>query len=220
MAHTVSPQAPPLPSSPSLSSGFLSQKGTCTFKILPADSSLDPIIVTCAKAPPKTPTKVLTVPGSFTLLQTHPSNPPMTPVKLLSLKAPVPHGAEKGVEGATASVVATGAGGLIFKCTPPQISPIIQIPSEGNPTSPLSLGLKVMPAPPPGPQPEAAQDPVELDIICVDEKPHVTMETQSLEVTSSSETENSSDFRESESDDERAPLANNTVGRRKGNTHT
>lgn len=61
---------------------------------------------------------------------------------------------------------------------------------------------------------------MELDIICVDEKPHVTTETQSLEVTSSSETENSSDFRESESDDERAPLANNTVGSRKGNTHT
>lgn len=203
---------------PSLSSGFLSQKGTCTFKILPADSSLDPIIVTCAKAPPKTPPKVLTVPGSFTLLQTHPSTPPVTPVKLLSLKAPVPHGAEKGVESAAASVVATGAGGLVFKCTPSQISPTIQIPSEGDPTSPLSLGSKVMPAP--GPEPEAARDPEELDIICVDEKPHVTTETQSGEVTSSSETENSSDFRESESDDERAPLANNTVGRRTGNTHT
>lgn len=209
-AHTVRPQAPPVPSSPSPSAGFLSQKGTCTFKILPADSSQDPIIVTCAKAPPKTLTKALTVPGSFTLLQTHPSNPPVTPVKLLSLKAPVPHGAEEGVEAATASVVATGAGGLIFKCTPPEISPTIQTPSEGHPTPPLLLGSKVTPVLPPGPEPEPAQDPVELDIICVDEKPHVTTETQSVEVTSSSETENSSDFRESESDDERAPLANNT----------
>lgn len=226
---TVRHQAPPLTTSTSLSvhplsvpvkpgSGFLSQKGTCTFKIVSANSSRDPIIVTCAKAPPKPPTKVLVAQSSFTLLQTRPSNPPLAPVKLLSLKASMAQGTEQGIK--TVMATATGMGGLLVKSALPQTSPAIPTPTEPNhtPQTPPPVGSEVstLPSPRPAadaisPEPELARDLVDLDIICVDdEKPLATMETHSVEVTSSSETENSSDFRESESEDEKLPLTNNT----------
>ncbi|XP_030574303.1 MAX dimerization protein MGA a isoform X1 [Archocentrus centrarchus] len=221
---TVRHQAPPLTTSTSLSvpvkpgSGFLSQKGTCTFKIVSANSSRDPIIVTCAKAPPKPPTKVVVAAqSSFTLLQTRPSNPPLAPVKLFSLKASTAQGTGQGIK--TVKAAATGMGGLLVKSALPQTSPAIPTPTEPNHTPqtlpPAGSEFSTLPPPRPAPdvispEPELARDLVDLDIICVDdEKPLATMERHSVEVTSSSETENSSDFRESESEDEKLPPTNN-----------
>jgi len=60
---------------------------------------------------------------------------------------------------------------------------------------------------------ELALHPVDLDIICVDDETGLTTETQTTEVVnlmSSSDTENSSDFRESEGE-EKQPILNRNV---------
>lgn len=213
---------PSLTTSPSTpvkaGSGFLSQKGTCTFKILSASSSRDPIIVTCAKVPPKTPTKVV-VPAqsSFTLLQTSPSNSPLAPVKRLSLKTSTAQSTKHDLK----TMMPSLHHGLLVEPAPPQTSLAISTPTEPNhiPQSTPPAGSEVTTLPPIlpiSPKPELARELVDLDIISVDdEKPLETTQMHSKEMTSSSDTENSSDFRESESEDEKPPLTENMVRRRK-----
>uniref|UniRef100_A0A3Q1JX18 T-box domain-containing protein n=1 Tax=Anabas testudineus TaxID=64144 RepID=A0A3Q1JX18_ANATE len=99
----------PPPSSPLRpASAFPPQKGICTFKILPASSNKEPIIITCPKVPLQAPTKVVPVPGIFTLLQPHPK----PPVNLISLTPSPGEGAGLGVKTVTVSAVPVDLGGV------------------------------------------------------------------------------------------------------------
>ncbi|XP_040916048.1 MAX dimerization protein MGA a isoform X3 [Toxotes jaculatrix] len=197
---------PPVPVPLCPSSGFLSQKDTCTFKILPTKSNKEPIIITCPKPPPQKPIKVVTAPGCFTLLQP-PPNPPAIPVNLVSLRPSTGQGAELGVKKVAVSGVPGGPTKVLVPQKPAssQTSTTSQTHAEKThraPPPPAPSGSEVTPVPPPNPraQPELACDLVDVDIICVDHKMGlVTTETQSVEVvdptgSSSGETENSSDF--------------------------
>ncbi|XP_076605255.1 MAX dimerization protein MGA a isoform X2 [Chaetodon auriga] len=206
---------PTLPSPLRPASGFLAQKGTCTFKILPANTNKEPIIVTCAKVPPRCPAKVVAAPGSFTLLQPH---PPVTPMNLISLKPSTGRGAEVGVKTVTVSAVPLGPGGALVhqKTTLPQTTTTTTIsqtsagtahrPPPPPPAPPGSVVTLVPPPHPPAysisPQPEMACDLADLDVVCVDDETGLAAtETagrtkQALDAgeSASSETENSSDF--------------------------
>ncbi|XP_022621822.1 MAX gene-associated protein [Seriola dumerili] len=207
---------PPLPAPLCPGSGFLSQKGTCTFKIIPSGSNKEPIIVTCPKLPSQPPSKVVKAAGSFTLLQPG-LHPPATPVDLISLKPSAGQGAELGVKTVAVSAAPVGPGGMLVPQKPasPQTAPPSQSPTETHrtpPPPPPSPGSEVKPVPPSHPpaEPEPACDLVDLDIICVDDYDDaglVTTETRSTEVvdlvgTSSGETENSSDFEDELSSEE------------------
>ncbi|XP_069008865.1 MAX dimerization protein MGA a isoform X1 [Embiotoca jacksoni] len=211
---------PPIPSE----SAFAAKKGTCTFKILPSASGRDPIVVTCSKAPDQQPTEVATPPGFFTLLQPQPHNSSVAPMNLISLKPSASRGAEPGIQTVTASAVPLGPEGLLVQQKPasPQTSTITQTTAEATRTTtpPPLAGSEVTPALPPhtptdsiGAETEVARDLVDLDIVCVDDDMGLdtteTLATEVVEVTSSSETDNSSDFRESESDEEMQPTKNN-----------
>ncbi|XP_039992476.1 MAX dimerization protein MGA a isoform X3 [Xiphias gladius] len=213
---------PPLPAPLYPSSGFLSQKGTCTFKILPANSNKEPIIITCPKLPSLPPAKVVTSPNSFNLLQPHPQ-PPTAPVNLISLKPSTGQGAELGVKTVSVSAVPVAPGGVLVPQKPAssQTSATSQTPVEKTPRPPPPIppsGSEVTPVPPPYPpaEPELACDLVDLDIICVDDETGlVTTEMQSTEVvdlavSSSGDTENSSDFAdESYSEEEKETIVPN-----------
>ncbi|XP_026195007.1 MAX dimerization protein MGA a isoform X3 [Anabas testudineus] len=188
----------PPPSSPLRpASAFPPQKGICTFKILPASSNKEPIIITCPKVPLQAPTKVVPVPGIFTLLQPHPK----PPVNLISLTPSPGEGAGLGVKTVTVSAVPVDLGGVSVPQKPASYQTCAtQSPAE---TALRSTTVEVTP-PPPGtsdratPKPEMACNLVDLDIICVDDE---TMEVENMGASSSSETENSSDF-ESDADGE------------------
>ncbi|KAM9355023.1 MAX dimerization protein MGA a [Pholidichthys leucotaenia] len=236
---------PPLPASslvrtphttPALSgSCLIAQKGTCTFKILPAASS-KPTVIACEKAPllPKVVTTVLQA-------------PPTAPGSVFSVKPLKTGGAKEGeVSTPTSSTVCLGPGRVVVNQKPAPTNPS---PTEIRPVTPA--GSEVIPTTPKySPKPELARDLVDLDIICVEpplknptkpEPAHdldqdiicvdpplkvpsktelardvvdldvvwVDDETRLMEMepidveelVSSSETENSSDFRESDSDD-------------------
>ncbi|XP_056248740.1 MAX dimerization protein MGA a isoform X5 [Seriola aureovittata] len=207
---------PPLPAPLCPGSGFLSQKGTCTFKIIPSGSNKEPIIVTCPKLPSQPPSKVAKAAGSFTVLQPR-FHPPATPVNLISLKPSAGQGAELGVKTVAVSAAPVGPGGMLVPQKPasPQTAPPSQSPTETHrtpPPPPPSPGSEVRPVPPSHPpaEPEPACDLVDLDIICVDDYDDaglVTTETRSTEVvdlvgSSSGETENSSDFEDELSSEE------------------
>ncbi|KAL7380110.1 hypothetical protein ABVT39_011908 [Epinephelus coioides] len=194
----------PLTSQLRPASGFLSQKGTCTFKILPANNNMEPMIITCPKVPPK----VVSAPGSFTVLQPQPPN--ATPVNLISLKPSTGQGAELGVKTVTVSAVPVGPVGpdgvIVHQ------KPAIQIPYRPPPPAPPES--EVTPAPPPKPEP--ACNLLDLDIICVDYEEELDATETGGEVKqppdvvevkdSSSETENSSDFSdESAVEEEKEP---------------
>lgn len=214
---------PPFPTT----CGFLSQKEMCTFKILPANSSKEPIVVTCAKVPPRPPTKVVTAAGTFTVLQTH---PPATPMNLISLKPSTGRGAELGVKTVTVSAVPVGPSEVLVHHRPasPQTNTTtIQTPAgtihRPPPPPPAPPGSEVTPVPPPcpptdsfSPEPELACDLVDLDIVCVDEKTGLAttemvgrakQSPDAVEGMPSSETENSSDFGD-ESDSEEEKIVN------------
>ncbi|XP_034722400.1 mucin-7-like, partial [Etheostoma cragini] len=94
---SLAPLAPPLPPT----AGFLSPKGTCTFKILPSDSSREPITVTCPRVPPKTraplgPPTVIAAPPPPTPVIVAPAAG--APLNLISLKPSAGRGAELGVK--------------------------------------------------------------------------------------------------------------------------
>ncbi|XP_045918360.1 MAX dimerization protein MGA a isoform X2 [Micropterus dolomieu] len=192
-------------------SGFLAQKGTCTFKIIPAASRKEPIVVTCPKLPPRPPIKVVTAAGAFTVLQ-----PPAPPMNLVSLNTSAGARAELGVR-----TVAVSAAPVAPKFQEKPASPQttnIQTPAGAAhrpPCPPASArsGSGATPGPPPYPPAdrfslEPACGLVDLDIICVDDKTGLftTTETEGgakrpsdtvdVEASSSSETENSSDFTE------------------------
>ncbi|XP_071400068.1 MAX dimerization protein MGA a [Centroberyx affinis] len=185
---------PPLPAPLPPGSGFLGQKGTCTVKIVPTTGNKEPIIVTCPKVPTQPQTKVVTAPGSFTLLQ--PPQPSST--TLISLKASGGQGAELGVKTVAVSTVQVGSGGAIdlsklvrYKPTqassqasaaqnpagpapPPDLSPA---PPPAPPLgSEVLAGRRVTPSPHPSidltsaASPEPASDLVDLDIVCVDDE--------------------------------------------------
>ncbi|TMS21242.1 hypothetical protein E3U43_015215 [Larimichthys crocea] len=166
----------PAPSQLGPAHSFLSNKETCTFKILPTNSSREPILVTCAKVPPTPCTNV--APGSFTLL--HPfAAAAASPVNLISLKPSAGQGAELGVKTVTASAVPVGPGEVLV----PQKPASPQTTATRPPPPPP--GSKVTPVPTPCPPvdrisaaPEPACDPGDLDVICVeDETWRVTTET-------------------------------------------
>ncbi|XP_041809644.1 MAX dimerization protein MGA a isoform X4 [Chelmon rostratus] len=175
---------PTIPSPLCPAPGFLTQKGTCTFKILPANTSKEPIVVTCTNVPPRPPTKVVAPPGSFKLLQPH---PPTTPMSLISLKPSAGRGAELGVKTVSVSAVPGGPGGTLVqqKAALPQTTTttttIIQTLAGAAhgppPPPPAPPGSEVTPVPPPylpanriSPKPETDCDLVDLDIICVDDE--------------------------------------------------
>ncbi|KAM8737752.1 MAX dimerization protein MGA a isoform 5-T5 [Acanthopagrus schlegelii] len=215
---TVTASSPLLPSS-----GFLGQKGMCTFKILPPSSSREPILVTCAKVPPQPPIKLVSspAPGTFTLFSPHPS---ATPVNLISLKPSPGQGAEPGVKTVAVSAAPVGSGGLTVhqKPTSSQTTTTVQTLTASTirppPAPPAPTESKVTPEPSPPPSPvdrnrseleleqELACDLVDLDIICVDDEAGpgntVTLAEAKRAVdvvvldgsSSSEETDNSSDF--------------------------
>ncbi|TKS87256.1 hypothetical protein D9C73_021380 [Collichthys lucidus] len=156
----------PAPSQLGPAHRFLSNKETCTFRILPTNSSREPILVTCAKVPPTPRTNV--APGSFTLL--HPfAAAAASPVNLISLKPSAGQGAELGVKTVTVSAVPVGPGEVQQKPASPQTTA-----TRPPPPSPES---KVTPVPTPCPPvdrisaaPEPACDPGDLDVICVEDE--------------------------------------------------
>ncbi|KAM4542589.1 MAX dimerization protein MGA a isoform 3-T3 [Odontesthes bonariensis] len=94
--------------------------------------------------------------------------------------------------------------GVQHKPASPQIYPTSLVPME----TPIPRGLippaSNLPADALSHEQELALDPVDLDIICVDDETGLTTETQTAEVVnlmSSSDTDNSSDFRESEGEE-------------------
>ncbi|XP_028251885.1 MAX gene-associated protein-like isoform X3 [Parambassis ranga] len=179
---------PPTKATPS-STLILPQKTTCTFKILPPAPGKEPVIVTCTKAPTQPPVKVLTPPRSVTLTQPSPT----APVKAASVKLPTSLGAELGVKPVKVSPMLLGPGGALVQQKPQTIPP-----------PPPHAVSEVTPAPNSNPTAELASDPVDLDIICVDDD---TLQRDVVVLTSSSDTDNSSDV-ESD-DDEEEQLLNN-----------
>ncbi|XP_041669410.1 MAX dimerization protein MGA a isoform X3 [Cheilinus undulatus] len=157
MPHQTVPLAPlPIrPHSPSLGPvpakaqppvvGAQAQKGTCSFKIVPSDTSKEPVIVTCVKVPPPPPTKVVTGPAPFTLLQSHPSE---APTNLLSLSQATGGGAGLGVK-----TVSVAPGGVVVHSKP---QTIIQAPAMTSPPPSGLLGVQV----PPRPSPPTSELPV------------------------------------------------------------
>lgn len=182
---------PPTKATPS-STLILPQKTTCTFKILPTVPGKEPVIVTCTKAPTQPPVKVLTPPRSVT--HTQPSS--TAPVKAASVKLPTSLGAEPGVKPVKVSQA--------LLC--PRAALDRQKHQTTSPPPPPAVS-EVTPAPNGDPTAELASDPVDLDIICVDDD---TLQTGVVVLTSSSDTENSSDA-QSDDDDEEEQLLNNLV---------
>lgn len=152
-------------------------------------------------------------------------------MNLISLKPSTGQGVELGVKTVAVATVPVGPDGVLVHQKPasPQTSSstTIQTPAgttHRTPPRPLS-GSEVKPVLPPYPpaQPALACDPVDLDVICVDDETRlVTSETEGGEKQSSdtaelggapsSETENSSDFGdESDSDEETESITNISV---------
>lgn len=205
-SFTVSPPTTPLCPDP----GLLAQKGMCTIRIIPVKPSKEPVFIACPKLLPKSPTKILSSPGSFTPLQPQPC-PPATPVNLISLRPSTGQRAKVGVKMLTVSPVPVGPGGVAVQQKPAssQVSTCTtQTPTETThrPTTQALLPpppsvSEVTPGPPAdrgSPEPELACNLVDLDIVCVeDEAELITTVAQPMEVVdlgSSSETDNSSDF--------------------------
>ncbi|XP_029350514.1 MAX dimerization protein MGA a isoform X2 [Echeneis naucrates] len=214
---SFSVSALPAPLTPA--SGFLSQKGTCTFKILPTASNKDPLIFTCPRLPPCLPTKVTKAVSSFTLVCPHPKSP-NSPANVISLKPSSCQGVELGVKTVSVSAVAgPGGGSAPQKPTSPQAPAILQNPSENThrvgSTQLHTAGSEFTPVHTVYPpiEPEPARNPVDLDIICVDDEMGlVTTETKSKEAigSSSGETENSSDMEDDLLSEEEKETSNNT----------
>ncbi|XP_071354656.1 MAX dimerization protein MGA a isoform X2 [Trachinotus anak] len=206
---------PPLASPLSPCTGFLSQKGACTFKILPTTSTKEPIIIACPKLPSHPPSKVPKTAGSFTLLHPQPHSP-KTPVNLISLKPSMGQGAELGVKTVTVSAVPVDPGGVVVPQEPasPQTPREKTLRAPQPPLPPSGSEVKPVPLPHPPSEPELACALVDLDIICVDDEvDFVSPEMQSTEEvdlvgSSSGETENSSDFEEESSGEEEKKTSN------------
>ncbi|CAJ1074947.1 MAX gene-associated protein-like isoform X4 [Xyrichtys novacula] len=116
-----------------------SQRATCSFKIVPADSTKEPTIVACVKVPPPQQlTKVAPGPASFTLLQ--PPRPQVTPVNLLPLNPSVSGSAEPGVQ-----TVKVAPGGVMIHQRPQTAIQTTTIPQA--PPSPSLPGSEVTPPP-------------------------------------------------------------------------
>ncbi|KAK2826846.1 hypothetical protein Q5P01_021060 [Channa striata] len=180
---------------------FPTQKGKCTFKILPASVNKDPIVITCPKVPTQAPSKVVPAPRSLTLLQPNPQN-------IISIK-PSP-GFGLGVKTVTVSAIQV-APGEVSVPQKPDSSQIrtIETPTETSYRLPPPQSDVTTSLPPSAnraaPQQELACNLVDLDIICVDDE---TMEVVDVGESSSSETENSSDF-DSDNDGEKEPVSMN-----------
>ncbi|XP_008275306.1 MAX dimerization protein MGA a isoform X2 [Stegastes partitus] len=208
-------------------SDFLSQKGPCTFKLLP--SRRDPLIIP-GKGSSQQPATVVTPSGSFTILQPPPSTSSAAPVTLISLKPSSGRGAEPGVKTVKVSAMPLAPGLVVVrqKTVPPQNFdsktadkrpvPPPPPPTDATPALPPPGASEVtLPPNPPAdglrPEPELACDLVDLDIICVDDDMGLDTATMQpadvVELVSSSETDNSSDCRESDSEEESQPPKSN-----------
>ncbi|XP_035467051.2 MAX dimerization protein MGA a isoform X2 [Scophthalmus maximus] len=162
----------------------------------PPPSPQTPAITVVNQTPPQVPgtsSSPLSVPplplpdsGTFKVLRKEPIAvtcpkppplPPAPPVNLISLKPSACQGVELGIKTLTLSADPVTPGGV------------------SAPKKPSSTSWT-----PPPPPPVPASDPADLDVVCVDvEKELANKETQSTEVvdlagSSSSDTENSSDF--------------------------
>ncbi|XP_076022112.1 MAX dimerization protein MGA a isoform X2 [Genypterus blacodes] len=158
-------------------SSFLGQKGGQTIDILPNCRDQEPI-VTSPKVLSNQSNKSASELGPFTRIQSHLS----APTTFISLKPAVGQGAEPGVKTVTASTVCVDVGEDTLK----QISQDAVGLATTAPAQPPNLlsESKVkhvtdrtdLPPPQPciyqtgPPSPELASDPVDLDIICIDEE--------------------------------------------------
>ncbi|XP_072221389.1 MAX dimerization protein MGA a isoform X4 [Leuresthes tenuis] len=165
----------------------LAKKGTWTLKIPSANTDSDPV-----RSYTQPPTLFTTAPGS---------------VNLVSLKPSTTRGSELGGETATVNAASLGTEAMGVQ---PQIYPTSLVPTE----TPIPRGLPPpasnLPADMLSHDEELALDPVDLDIICVDDETGLPTETQEVvNLMSSSDTENSSDFRESEGEEKQPIITRN-----------
>ncbi|XP_041828682.1 MAX dimerization protein MGA a isoform X2 [Melanotaenia boesemani] len=193
-----SPSVPPS-AAPLLPGSFsLAKKGTSTLKIPTIQPSKDPIFVTFCKISSLPTSEVVMAPRN--LSQPHPPtpNPPMAPVKIIPLQPSVGQGAELGVKTVSVTTGYPGSEEGDVQHNPP--SPQICSPTSATTETPADLL---------SPDQELAHDPVDLDIICVDDEVGLvsteTPMTPMLVLSSSSETENSSDS-ELEDEEEQLPI--------------
>ncbi|XP_017293151.1 MAX dimerization protein MGA a isoform X2 [Kryptolebias marmoratus] len=159
---------------------FVADQSPCSMEVL--SSSRDPVFVSLPSA------QVVTAPPG---LPQPPDPPPTAPIDLSS----------RG-QRTEREVKAASAGPEDVVVQHKTASPVTPPPAE------------TLPPPPESPEQELARDPMDLDIISVyDEAELVVAERRPVDVvelTSSSDTENSSDFRESDSDDEKPLLPDST----------
>nr|XP_043874058.1 MAX gene-associated protein-like [Solea senegalensis] len=119
-------------------SGFLSQKGTRTFKIIPASSNKEPIIITCQK-PPSLPLKVALSPATVTRLKTQ------SPAPSADLISPIPSAGEEAEPGSSLSSTPLETN---HTAPPPPVAPGSEVPLAAPPP-PAAPGSKVTLAAPP-----------------------------------------------------------------------
>ncbi|CAG5866968.1 unnamed protein product [Menidia menidia] len=187
--------APPLPAP--LDKRIVVRKRTHNLRVPPAHTITGSVCVSSLSA-----TEVKMAPGIPPLTLTSPT----ACGTLIPLKPPMNQGAELGVDSATAS---RGPERMAFHHKPasPQIHPTSSLTVETPSPKRLPPQASTLPSNMLSTDQGLARDAVDLDIICVEEENmHVATETQTNEMSdlmSSSETEDSSDFRES--DDEENP---------------
>ncbi|MEQ2215309.1 hypothetical protein XENOCAPTIV_030532, partial [Xenoophorus captivus] len=175
-------------------SASVSQQRTCTLKIIPPHPVKDPIII---KLPHLPPTQVVSSEGS--LIGPQGPSHPVVPVNDTPLKPPVCQKADLEVK----SVAVTEVVAAEHRSISPQTQPTIQTPTEpAIPRMPPTPALSPPPKPTSDlPHPEQEMD---LDVVCVEA-------IEVVDLVSSSETEDSSDFRESDSEDEKQLIADKQV---------
>ncbi|KAM4724421.1 MAX dimerization protein MGA a isoform 2-T2 [Anableps anableps] len=165
---------------------LMPQQNTCTFRIVPPHPVKDPIFIQLPYLPP---TQVVGSEGVIRL---------QSPSQTVSYTPPNPPVCEKtGLVGKSVAVAEDIP--VEHQSDSTQTQPTVQMPTEtAIPRVPSTPALSPPREPTPdcpSPKQEFAFDPVDLDIVCVDG-------TEVVDLVSSSETEDSSDF----SEDEKQPI--------------
>ncbi|XP_047201133.1 MAX dimerization protein MGA a isoform X4 [Girardinichthys multiradiatus] len=178
-------------------SASVSQQRTCTLKIIPPHPVKDPIII---KLPHLPPTQVVSSEGS--LIGPQGPSHPVVPVNDTTLKPPVCQKADLEVK----SVAVTEGVAAEHRSISPQTQPTIQTPTE-----PAIPRMPPTPAQSPPPKPTSdlphPEQEMNLDVVCVEA-------IEVVDLVSSSETEDSSDFRESDIEDEKQLIADKQAVKR------
>ncbi|KAK5607674.1 hypothetical protein CRENBAI_024035 [Crenichthys baileyi] len=178
-------------------SASVSQQSTCTLKIIPPHPVKDPIII---KLPHLPPTQVVSSEGS--LIGPQGPSHPVVPVNDTPLNPPVCQKADLEVK----SVAVTEGVAAEHRSISPQTQPTIQTPTE-----PAIPRMPPTPAQSPPPKPTSdlphPEQEMDLDVVCVEA-------IEVVDLVSSSETEDSSDFRESDCEDEKQLIANKQAVKR------